>query len=182
MVGGRRLLWSGSLGRAQLAVLTALIFLVCPASAQNDRWSQLVTAARQFYAQGKYEQDLPVAQESLRLADQAFGGESRQTAISVNDVAMALKALDRLADAEPLYRRALATNQKLLGPGNPELADVDVSAEFRNPGRRSVGLLIRVIVVRPPERWEVPAEVQFEVAPNTVTDVTNLRTARLRTW
>src|SRR4249920_124083 len=45
----------------------------------------------------------------------------------------------------------------------------------------SVGLLIRV-VVRPPERREVPAEVQFEVAPNTVTDITNLRTARLRTW
>src|SRR5580698_9092853 len=48
-------------------------------------------------------------------------------------------------------------------------------------GGRSVRLLIRV-VVRPPERREVPAEVQFEVAPNTVTDVTNLRTARLRTW
>src|SRR5208283_616653 len=41
---------------------------------------------------------------------------------------------------------------------------------------------IRVIVVRPPERREVPAEVQFEVAPNAVTDITNLRTARLRTW
>src|SRR5271165_1430325 len=44
------------------------------------------------------------------------------------------------------------------------------------------GLLLRVIVVRPPERREVPAEVQFEVAPNAVTDITNLRTARLRTW
>src|SRR5580693_5956622 len=52
---------------------------------------------------------------------------------------------------------------------------------FRNPRRRSVGLLIRVVVC-PPERREVPAEVQFEVAPNTVTDVTNLRTARLRIW
>src|SRR5580693_7917316 len=52
---------------------------------------------------------------------------------------------------------------------------------FRNPRRRSVGLLIRV-VVRPPERRKIPAEVQFEVAPDTVTDVTNLRTARLRTW
>src|SRR5271168_2866720 len=41
---------------------------------------------------------------------------------------------------------------------------------------------MRVIVVGLPERREVPAEVQFEVAPNTVTDITNLRTARLRTW
>jgi hypothetical protein len=58
---------------------------------------------------------------------------------------------------------------------------LNVGAEFRNPGRRSVGLRIRVIVVRPPERWEVPAEVQFEVAPKTVADITELGAARLRT-
>jgi hypothetical protein len=43
-------------------------------------------------------------------------------------------------------------------------------------------LRIPFIVVRPAERREVPAEVQFEVAPNTLADITNLRTARLRTW
>ena len=41
---------------------------------------------------------------------------------------------------------------------------------------------IRAIVVRLHERWQVPAEVQFEVAPNAVTEITNLRTPRLRTW
>ena len=39
----------------------------------------------------------------------------------------------------------------------------------------------RVIVVRPPERREVPAEVQFEIAQNVVADATELGTARLRT-
>ena len=58
---------------------------------------------------------------------------------------------------------------------------LNAGAEFRNPGRRSGGLLIRVIVVCPPERWEVPAKVQFEVAPKTVADITDLGTARLRT-
>jgi hypothetical protein len=57
----------------------------------------------------------------------------------------------------------------------------NVGAELRNPGRRSFGLLIPVIVVHPPERREVPAEVQFEVAPNTVTDIADLGAARLRT-
>ncbi len=46
--------------------------------------------------------------------------------------------------------------------------------------RRSAGLHTRVIGVRAPERREVPAEVQFEVAPNTVTDITNLRSFHLR--
>jgi hypothetical protein len=53
-------------------------------------------------------------------------------------------------------------------------------AEFRNPGRPSVALRIRV-VVRPPERRDVPTEVHFAGAPNAVTDIANLRTARLRT-
>src|SRR5271169_90866 len=57
-----------------------------------------------------------------------------------------------------------------------------MTSEFRNPGQRSAWLLIRVIVARPPERRQVPAEVQFKVAPNAVTDITDLRTARLRTW
>jgi hypothetical protein len=57
----------------------------------------------------------------------------------------------------------------------------NVGAEFRNPGRRSVGLLTCVIVVRPPERRQVPAEVQFEVARNAVTDIADLGTARLCT-
>src|SRR5579864_968229 len=42
------------------------------------------------------------------------------------------------------------------------------------------GLLLRVLLVRLPKPREVPAEVQFEVAPNAVADVTELATARLR--
>src|SRR6202162_6380159 len=57
----------------------------------------------------------------------------------------------------------------------------NVRAEFRNPQRRSVALRIRV-VLRPPERRQIPAEVQFEVARNSVTDIADLGTARLRTW
>src|SRR5277367_7126989 len=37
-------------------------------------------------------------------------------------------------------------------------------------------------MVRWPERREAPAEVKFEIAPNTVTDAANLGAARLRTW
>ena len=54
-----------------------------------------------------------------------------------------------------------------------------VALMYRLPARYGVGLGLRVVVVRPPERREVPAEVQFEVAPKTVTDTTDLGTARL---
>ena len=39
----------------------------------------------------------------------------------------------------------------------------NIGTEFRNPWKRSAGLRIRVIDVRPPERREVPAEVQLAV-------------------
>src|SRR5208282_952117 len=58
----------------------------------------------------------------------------------------------------------------------------NAGADFRNPGRRSARLRLRVIVVRPPERRQVPTEVQFEVARNAVTHIANLGTTRLRTW
>src|SRR5690349_3016941 len=38
------------------------------------------------------------------------------------------------------------------------------------------------VVVCTPERRKVTSEVQFEVAPNTVTEITDLRPTRLRTW
>src|SRR5208283_1107961 len=56
----------------------------------------------------------------------------------------------------------------------------NVGAEFRNAGRRSVGLRI-CAVVRLPERRQVPAEVQFEVARNAVTDIADLGAAPLCT-
>src|ERR1700686_8743 len=64
----------------------------------------------------------------------------------------------------------------------PKFALWSRRADFRNTGRRSARLRIRVIDVRPPERRQVPAEVHFEVARNAVTDTTQLGTARLRIW
>ena len=53
---------------------------------------------------------------------------------------------------------------------------------LRNGRRTSinVGLRIRVFVLRRAERREIPAEVQFEIALNAVTDTTELGTTRLR--
>ena len=57
----------------------------------------------------------------------------------------------------------------------------NVGAELGNQGRRSLGSRIRAIAIRPSERREVTAEVQFEVAPNAVTEPTELASAGLRT-
>src|SRR5690348_14407866 len=58
---------------------------------------------------------------------------------------------------------------------------IKMPGRVQNTGRPSVGMPGRGIVVRP-ERRQVSAEVQFEVAANAVTNITNLRTASLRAW
>jgi hypothetical protein len=54
---------------------------------------------------------------------------------------------------------------------------------FLKKSKKSTSLrtvFVDVIVIRPPKRRQVPAEVQFEVARNAVADTTDFGTARLR--
>ena len=88
-------------GRMLPAALAGFILLGWPVAAQDARWRQLALAARQFYNEGRYEQALPAAQESLRIAEATFGAQSRQAATSLNDLALVLVELDRWAEAEP---------------------------------------------------------------------------------
>ena len=43
-------------------------------------------------------------------------------AIRLNNLAELLRATNRLAEAEPLYRRALAIDEKSFGPEHPKVA------------------------------------------------------------
>ena len=107
---------------ARLATAAGLILLCHAVVAQDARWQQLTLSTRQLYGQGKYQQALAPAQESLRVAEATFGPQSRQEAVSLNDLALVLEALDRTQEAEPLYKRALAINEKLLGAQDPQVA------------------------------------------------------------
>src|SRR5580658_6150209 len=119
-VAARKALSRTALFAAPLAL--TLLLLSSSAFAQDTRWRQLAEQVKQLYAQGKYDQALPPAQESLRIAAPAYGPQSRQVATSLNDLAMVLEALDRWPEAETLYKRALALNESTLGPQHTEVA------------------------------------------------------------
>ena len=51
-----------------------------------------------------------------------YGQNDPEYATALNNLAQVLKAMNRLAEAEPLYRRALAIDEMDLGPENPDLA------------------------------------------------------------
>ena len=114
-----------------------LFLLCCSAAAQNTAWGQLVSTSRQYYGKGQYAQALGPAQESVRAAAQIYGAESQAMATSLIQVALTLNALDRRKEAEPLYQRALAIDQKLLGPNDPEVATIltNLGGVYRDTGR-----------------------------------------------
>jgi hypothetical protein len=60
----------------------------------------------------------------LLIFDNALGPEHPDTAIGVNNLACLLRNQSDLAEARPLFERALAIREKMLGPEHPNTAIV----------------------------------------------------------
>jgi hypothetical protein len=56
---------------------------------------------------------------ALQIDQQAFGENHPEFATDLNNLATLLQATNRLAEAEPLLRRALAVCEQSLGPKHP---------------------------------------------------------------
>ena len=69
-----------------------------------------------------YEKALWSAAEAELREAQRFVDSEENTAAILNNLALLLKATNRLAEAEPLIRRALAIDEKSYGPQHPEVA------------------------------------------------------------
>ena len=59
---------------------------------------------------------------ALAIREKALGPDHPDTATSLNNLAMLLRAQGDLAAARPLYERALAIREKALGPDHPDTA------------------------------------------------------------
>ena len=62
----------------------------------------------------KYSEAMPLAQESLKLREEALGPNHPDVAISLNNLADLYMRQGRLAEAELLFRRSLAIKEKIL--------------------------------------------------------------------
>jgi tetratricopeptide (TPR) repeat protein len=71
--------------------------------------------------QKKYDEALPLAQESLRLAESSFGTEHPNVVSSLYSLGTLYHAQKKFAEAEPYYRRALAIAGKILAPDHSDV-------------------------------------------------------------
>ncbi|HME01374.1 MAG TPA: CHAT domain-containing tetratricopeptide repeat protein [Terriglobia bacterium] len=106
--------------------LTAIIALAILAtgslSGQEARWQELNTRVGKLYEEGRYKDAVPVAEEALQVAEQTFGPERPEVAVSLDGLAEMYRAGGRYAEAVPLVARALGIQEKSLGPNDPDVA------------------------------------------------------------
>ena len=71
------------------------------------------------------------------VLEKALGPEHPDIARILDNLGELYRSAGRSTEAEPLYRRALATLEKALGPEHPDVATVlnDLSKLYREQGR-----------------------------------------------
>jgi tetratricopeptide (TPR) repeat protein len=92
--------------------------LACPATAQEPD----VKAILQLLESGNHAAALAQAQELEATAKAQFGIDHTSYALALNTLAIVYVAQQRYDEAEGLYRRAMAIQEKVLGDDHPDVA------------------------------------------------------------
>ena len=92
----------------------------------------------------------------MAIFEKSFGADHPHVAVAINNLAQLLQATNRLGEAEPLMRRALAIDEASFGPEHPEVArdlnnlaqllqDTNRLSEAEPLMRRTLGLLLNFV-------------------------------------
>jgi len=88
------------------------------ASAQETRWDSIMADAAKANQQADYAQAEKLLLAALKEAEK-FGEQDLRFAASLNNLAALYDTQGKYAQAEPLFQRALAIWEKILGPEHP---------------------------------------------------------------
>jgi tetratricopeptide (TPR) repeat protein len=94
--------------------------LLATAAHADDSVDVLNHRMMQLYADGYYEQAIPLAAQIVAALEKSAGPTSPEVASALNNEAELYNKLHRFSEAEPLYRRSLAIRRAVLGPDNPD--------------------------------------------------------------
>jgi tetratricopeptide (TPR) repeat protein len=104
--------------RRTTAVLLPFLALAASATAAaQEPADDGFAKAMELFRAGRFEASLPYFQRELDEAEAKFGPDDPSVAVELNNLAEAQRLLDRFDEAEALYRRAVALDEKA-GPSN----------------------------------------------------------------
>jgi len=89
-----------------IAILVALFLWPAAVFGQSPELTDAYNRVGELYAEGRYQEAIPFAEEVLRLSEDEFGPDHPDIAQSLNNLAVLYKTQGRYAEAEPLYKRA----------------------------------------------------------------------------
>ncbi len=89
---------------------------------QEELWIALNKKLVELHKNGEVQEAILIAEEALTSAIKTFGEDHLQVAISLNNLAAFYKSLEKFAEAEPLYLKAISLLEKLKGKEHPDVA------------------------------------------------------------
>ncbi|MGH7204581.1 MAG: tetratricopeptide repeat protein [Nitrospiraceae bacterium] len=107
-----------------LAGASSLFVLGCTGSSDPAaRWEKDSAKASEAFQQGRYAEAETLWESALKDAE-SFQPEDPRLVVSLKNLAQLYDDQKKYADAEPLYQRLLAIDEKTLGPDHPDVATI----------------------------------------------------------
>ncbi len=97
-------------------MMILIVLLVLPSCGRKQLWEELNAKVTVLYQQGRYSEASNVAEEALKVAEETFGPNHLNVALSLNNLAVLYQDQGKYAEAEPLFKRALEIEEKALPP------------------------------------------------------------------
>jgi tetratricopeptide (TPR) repeat protein len=97
-------------------MMMLIVLLVLPSCGQKKLWEELNAKVTVLYQQGRYSEASNVAEEALKVAEETFGPNHLNVALSLNNLVVLYQDQGKYAEAEPLFKRALEIEEKALPP------------------------------------------------------------------
>jgi tetratricopeptide (TPR) repeat protein len=95
-------------------------------SPKLDQAERMNTRVVELYAQGRYDEAIPLAKRVLETREKLLPPESDEVLGALSNLAELYLASGKYTEAIPRYQRLLAAYEKKLGPDDPKLApDID---------------------------------------------------------
>jgi tetratricopeptide (TPR) repeat protein len=105
-----------------LLALGLLIFVSSPSLAQDDDLGSLNQRIYKLFAEGKYQEAIPLAEKAVEIATRLRGPEDPETATSLNNLGQLYFNVYQYTKALALLQEALRIRQKVLGKEHPYTA------------------------------------------------------------
>ena len=102
----------------------ALVAAFVPVHGQEARWAQLTQQVQQLLAQGNDGAALPLAQQTVQVAQATWRAEDAHVGLSLDSLGNIEADLGNYSGAEAAFRQALVIDSKTLGATNIQTAHV----------------------------------------------------------